>query len=55
MKKRRKQRRGEKKREIGTKLYPSQLAYIDAIAYQKSMTRYQVIYAALQYVFGFPD
>lgn len=44
-----------KKFPIGTKLYPFQLEYIDAAAERLCSSRYEVIYKALQLIFGFPD
>lgn len=55
MRKRRKQQSGQKKKSVGTKLYPNQIAYIDALAYQKKVSRYTVIYEALKFALGFED
>lgn len=55
MRKRRKQQSGQKKKSVGTKLYPNQIAYIDALAYQKKVSRYTVIYEALKFALGFEE
>lgn len=41
-----------KKIEVGTKLYPRQIEYLDAVAASMGMTRYKLIEWGLDKVFG---